>query len=555
MQLDLVASLRRMAIVDLAKLLAVLVLLGTALSHLVPELANAHAAFAQHDLFHLAPFNYAIAVFAILGLILSPFLRSHLLRMGLVSAIVSSLVFELLARAIADQPFRAVFLQLAWQERHTTTQEMIVAYLPVTAPILLAFVAVWTILCLPPRQLCLNSWGRILCPACAIAGFAGSLVVAQLNIPGMANPSPWSVHSKLLSAAFLRERPYEGPKSPIDYLETVTPQIDNIILVIDESIRGDILEINGGWPNTTPYVASLTSGVVNFGVSVSTANCSALARYFLRTGARQTDAVPWNKAIEQLPTFWAYARHAGFRSAHLDAWPSPFGHSGMTKSEKALIDNYIQVNHMPPMERDKRLVEQELASLLAGSKSVRQFVLIEKYGLHYPYSNKFPPAFAAANGLHRPSDSLDNTRELHRTYAVGVKWSVDEFLKALLPRIDLKRSVVIYTSDHGQAITDDAPKTLHCTSGKQVSPGEAFVPLLVFTENAALLDEFTVAASSLRDKTSHFELFPTILRLLGYDQAWVRSKFGVSLLDAGPRETPRFLTGLSRSELVWRSAR
>ena len=33
------------------------------------------------------------------------------------------------------------------------------------------------------------------------------------------------------------------------------------------------------------------------------------------------------------------------------------------------------------------------------------------------------------------------------------------------------------------------------------------------------------------DKASHFQLFPTILQALGYNETWVRSTFGPSFID------------------------
>lgn len=62
-------------------------------------------------------------------------------------------------------------------------------------------------------------------------------------------------------------------------------------------------------------------------------------------------------------------------------------------------------------------------------------------------------------------------------------------------------------------------------------------------------------AMPVRDATSRFDLFPTLQQLPDYEPGWVRSRLGPPLLDVGPREPARFLTGLSRRELVWQRAR
>jgi arylsulfatase A-like enzyme len=51
------------------------------------------------------------------------------------------------------------------------------------------------------------------------------------------------------------------------------------------------------------------------------------------------------------------------------------------------------------------------------------------------------------------------------------------------------------------------------------------------------------AQPALYDKTTHFDVFPTLLELLGYPQAATRKRYGCSLLDPSPRPPRRFLSG------------
>jgi hypothetical protein len=51
------------------------------------------------------------------------------------------------------------------------------------------------------------------------------------------------------------------------------------------------------------------------------------------------------------------------------------------------------------------------------------------------------------------------------------------------------------------------------------------------------------AAQSGFNRMSHFEIFPTLLVAMGYDESWVKKAYGPSLLD-GPAEGPRvFMVG------------
>jgi hypothetical protein len=50
------------------------------------------------------------------------------------------------------------------------------------------------------------------------------------------------------------------------------------------------------------------------------------------------------------------------------------------------------------------------------------------------------------------------------------------------------------------------------------------------------------ARSASRDRTSHFQIFPTMIRLAGYDPSWIRSRYGASLGEA-PGTVPEFFVG------------
>ena len=37
-------------------------------------------------------------------------------------------------------------------------------------------------------------------------------------------------------------------------------------------------------------------------------------------------------------------------------------------------------------------------------------------------------------------------------YSNAIAWSVDEFFRNLLPAVDLHKTLIVYTSDHGQSL-------------------------------------------------------------------------------------------------------
>src|SRR5262249_18224535 len=61
----------------------------------------------------------------------------------------------------------------------------------------------------------------------------------------------------------------------------VHPIFNKIVMIMDESVRGDYLSLNGAVYNTTPFLKA-TDHLVNFGVASSGANCSIISRTMFR---------------------------------------------------------------------------------------------------------------------------------------------------------------------------------------------------------------------------------------------------------------------------------
>ncbi len=78
--------------------------------------------------------------------------------------------------------------------------------------------------------------------------------------------------------------------------------------------------------------------------------------------------------------------------------------------------------------------------------------------------------------------------------------------------------------------------------------------MLVFTRDLNLKMLIDTAASLNRDKASHFEVFPTLLYLFGYDPTAVRDRYHANLFEAITEPmgvTTGSLTGPLISRLRW----
>jgi len=127
------------------------------------------------------------------------------------------------------------------------------------------------------------------------------------------------------------------------------------------------------------------------------------------------------------------------------------------------------------------------------------------------------------------------------SYMNGMRWSVDEWFKNFLSESsDFRPYVILYTSDHGQNIVDDGTPSTHCRP--RANQFDGLVPMMVFSNDAEILERFKAVQVTSYDKTNHFQIFPTLIRLAGYKDSWVRSHYGASLSEP-PGTLPEFFVG------------
>jgi glucan phosphoethanolaminetransferase (alkaline phosphatase superfamily) len=319
----------------------------------------------------------------------------------------------------------------------------------------------------------------------------------------------------------------------IEKMEVEIPLSDSsspkhIVLIVDESVSGDFIDLNVP-RGTTPFLVSQASSVANFGLVVSASNCSNASNAILRLGANPDTLGVGDNSILSNPSVWKYAKKAGFETSFIEAQYISEGHRNfMNRTELGLIDHVLTYSSdTDKIQRDARLVGQ-LSHILSRSES--QFVYVNKYGSHFPYQNSYPESETVFQPAMQSYETIADRERLVNSYKNAIRWSVDRFFKTLLNEIDLSNSVLIYTSDHGQNLLDDGKPTTHCRRSHE-SLYEAVVPLLVWTGNKQIARKFGLAAIQNHNSASHFEIFPTILQLFGYDPRIVKQRYHQSLFE------------------------
>jgi len=318
-------------------------------------------------------------------------------------------------------------------------------------------------------------------------------------------------------------------------------QVEKIVLIVDESIRADILGINAYEKDTTPYLRSLETGIVNFGISASSSNCSNYSNLILRTDVRKEEIPDQNQMTLKKPSIWQFTRKAGFYNVYLDAqsaeeWTNY--QNFMTEHEASYVDEILRVCQKIAYESDGVARETLIDHLKQPGKT---FIMLNKYGIHFPYFRSYPKEYKYFSPALEHGEPMNDREKSLNSYVNGIRWSVDDLFKNLLSENGaFKPYVIIYTSDHGQNIVDDGTLATHCRP--RANRFEGIVPMMVFSNDAAILERFKAVQVTGFDKTNHFQVFPTLIRLAGYEGSWVRSHYGASLSEP-PGTLPEFFAG------------
>lgn len=331
-----------------------------------------------------------------------------------------------------------------------------------------------------------------------------------------------------------------GPREPIKLARSDQPVGHDIVLIIDESISGNYLDINAPFGvHSNLKEARPGVEIFNYGYAASIANCSADTNVTLRYGGTRAD---YTRINSTLPSIWQYAKQAGLRTVYIDAQRTGGNLQNlMTDAEKKDIDEFVQFDQTSVRDRDMAAAAK-LIELLNDGKP--ELVVINKVGAHFPVHDKYPDAFMAyrptlprgqfvevadtgkRDGFNgQPDDWL-----LYRNaYKNTLLWNVGEFFSRVFAQANLSNALLIYTSDHGQDLHERGNPGLNTHCGGDPVEEEGLVPLVVIQGDQLHTLDWQQALAANKDRSSHYNIFPTLLQLMGYDLAGVEAVYGKPL--------------------------
>jgi glucan phosphoethanolaminetransferase (alkaline phosphatase superfamily) len=327
-----------------------------------------------------------------------------------------------------------------------------------------------------------------------------------------------------------------GPREAVSYAASAQPH-NNVIFIIDESLRGDHLSLNGYARETTPFLDALakSGAMANWGIAAAAATCSIATNRLLLTG---TDlAHVWTA-----PTIFQYAKAMGYRTFYMDGqMTTPWNG---TSRDRYTWDEWFTANNFNSDGAATIDVRVAIKTADIVRHSVGNFVWINKFGVHTAYDVDYPaseavwkPVYGGPGvALSRMMAPPDPARRyaLINSYDNAIRWNLETFFRTLLADGIPAETTFVYTSDHGQTLSEQGETHSHCGTSKT----EATVPLFIIGS----VGSFSGVDTEYR--ASHSNIFATLLDLMGFPETSRRLRYDVSLLKARAGQSrPRTFLG------------
>jgi glucan phosphoethanolaminetransferase (alkaline phosphatase superfamily) len=316
-------------------------------------------------------------------------------------------------------------------------------------------------------------------------------------------------------------REYQGPRDDLPTFHATQRPLDSIIYVIDESVRGSNLSLNGYPRATTPFLQSLeTRGLLkNLGICVAAGSFSNISNAYLITGHNAFPDDAFRTARN--PTLFDYAKKMGYETIYIDVdngylsqLLKAAGDGPVRSLDRWMTDQSFRERHVD-LETAKDFGIARFLSRLLNERG-GYFVVVNKKGLHFHYRNRYPddPASAIWKPVMEASEPINpgatGREKLVNTYDNGIHYQVDEFFRVVVSETTNQNYVILYTSDHGQTLAEHGQVYTH------MKPDEVIVDVPEFLVSGERYgNKGLLAGISPGIRVSHLNNFATLLDLMG----------------------------------------
>lgn len=318
-------------------------------------------------------------------------------------------------------------------------------------------------------------------------------------------------------SATLRAGQLSDPAQRFAYREQTPLDDVTVVLVIGETTRHDHLGLFGYDRDTTPRLRE-AKGLVGFRAeSCDTSTRLSLACMFVRPEGILTGQGFEPDRVEEHKVFSVF-RKLGF-SIELFAMQSEVGFYQRVEPDFYKMREVIVADASSSTQQvHDGLLLPEVESSLKRHADGRHLIVLHKKGSHFLYSQRYPRQFARWQPECLDADDRCGRTELVNAYDNSVLYG-DHVMGELLARLQDRKAMVVFTSDHGESIGDGMH--FHGTPRAIAPPEQRRVPLLFWGSPQLLADPVHAETfERLRQQAqrgevaSHQNLFASLLGCL-----------------------------------------
>jgi len=344
---------------------------------------------------------------------------------------------------------------------------------------------------------------------------------------------------------------YHGPRDDLPPFPASQRPLDSIIYVIDESVRGSNLSLNGYPRATTPFLQSLeTRGLLkNLGICAAAGSFTHISNAYLMTGHNVFPDDDFR--TEKNPTIFDYAKKMGYETIYIDinrvylASLKKAAGDGPVRSLDRWLDEWSFDELDIDLDTMKDVGVARFISSLLNERG-GYFIFVNKKGLHFHYRNNYPDDTASTiwKPVMKASESLDPSpagrEKLVNTYDNGIRFQVDEFFRVLVSETANQNYAILYTSDHGQTLAEQGQVYTHMKPDKEIVDVPDFLVSGEQFGRKELLDDI---APGIR--VSHLNNFATMLDLMDVPMSLRVRTYDTSIfsLTAGDNKERYYMSG------------
>ena len=350
-------------------------------------------------------------------------------------------------------------------------------------------------------------------------------------------------------------RPMARHSLPVPPLTAKPSLRRNVLLVLLESVRADATCID-----YDPQCRRTEGTNRLFPTRIGLQHLHALDSSTAITLAVLWSGLQPNETREHLhsqPLLFDYARAAGYHTAYLTSQNLLFGNTRLWVKNLG-VERFCSATELDPeSDLDMGAPERQLAERVMREFDTLPepfFAVVQLSNVHYPYlvDEDGPQPFQPASRSKAPDDNYKFFNQ-YQNAVHQQDWHVKAFLDHLEHLPAGPRTVIIYTSDHGEAFREHGNMG-HTSS---VLEEEIHVPGWVYAPPDTITDDERSSIASKRNQPlTHLDLTQTMLDLLGVHdakeiQGYLAATSGRSLLRPGLDESQVTLTNCAG---VWSCA-